>query len=316
MTTDPKNLEIDLVYLWVDGNDPHWQKKKQLFTSTLNDNSEMNTVGRYASNDELKYSLRSAEKHAPWIRNIYIVTDGQKPDWLNTEHPQIKIVDHQEIIPTEALPTFNSSVIEYFLYKIPGLSEHFLLANDDLFFNANLSPDYFFAKDGYPIVRLKRKFFGKWHHALKAKFQTLGHYREMVIDSMNLVEQKFGKIYSGLPHHNIDSFRKSDYRKAVEEVFNEQVEKSKRNRTRTIGDLHRSAFSYYALAIRHGHLKYVDKKESGRILIYKLNFIEYINRYHPLLFCLNDDQNVTNEHRKQVEPFLASLFPTKSAFEK
>jgi hypothetical protein len=207
-------------------------------------------------------------------------------------------------------------VIEYFLHNIPGLSEHFLLANDDMFFNAAVSPDFFFAKDGYPYVRLKRKIFGKWHHMLKAKFQTLGHYRRMVIYSMNLVEQKFGKFYSGLPHHNIDSFRKSDYRKAVEEVFNEQVEKSKLHRTRTIGDLHRSAFSYYALAIGHAHIKYVGKKESGRILIYKQKFTEYINRYHPLLFCLNDDQHVTNEHRKQVEPFLESLFPMKSAFEK
>jgi hypothetical protein len=312
-----ESKDIDLVYLWVDGSDPKWLEKKQLFTNAPIKNSETDAVGRYANNDELKYSLRSAEKHAPWIRNIFIVTDNQKPEWLDTDHPKIKVIDHKDIMPSEILPTFNSSVIEYFLYKIPGLSEHFLFANDDMFFNADLQPDYFFAKDGYPIVYLKRKILGKWHHMLKVMIvRNIGQYRRMVIDSMNLIEQKFGKIYSGLPHHNIDSFRKSDYRKAVEEVFNEQVEKSQPHRTRTYGDLHRSAFSYYTLAIGHAHLKYVGRKEASRILIYKHNFTEYINRYHPLLFCLNDDQYTSNKQRQQVKPFLESLFPVKSAFEK
>ena len=27
--------------------------------------------------DQLKYSIRSVEMYAPWVRNIYIVTNGQ-----------------------------------------------------------------------------------------------------------------------------------------------------------------------------------------------------------------------------------------------
>jgi len=311
-----RNIDIDLVYMWVDGSDPVWLAKKQLYTQQPDKSSETDAAGRYASNDELKYSLRSVEMYAPWIRNIFIITDDQKPEWLNTQNPKIKVIDHRDILPVEALPTFNSNVIEYFLYKIPGLSEHFLLANDDMFFNAHFSSDYFFTRDGYPIVCLKRKIFGKWHHKVKARVQTIGEYRQTVIDAMNLIEQKFGKVYSGLPHHNIDSFRKSDYHKAVEEVFNDQVKKSQFNRIRTASDLQRSAFSYYALAIGHAYLKYVGRKEASRILIYKHNFTEYINRYHPLLFCLNDDQHSTDEHRKQVRPFLETLFPEKSPFEK
>lgn len=310
------NAEIDIVYMWVDGNDPKWRKKKQLFTNTPSDNSEMNNIGRYANSDELKYSLRSVEKHAPWIRNIFIVTDDQKPEWLNTNNSKIRVIDHTEILPPAVLPTFNSSVIEYYLHKIPGLSEYFLFANDDMFFNADLSPDFFFAKDGYPIVRLKRKIFGKFHHQIKAMVSDIGHYRKMVIESMQLVEQKFGIFFSGVPHHNIDSFRKSDYQKAMEEVFNEQVISSHHHRTRTFGDFHRSALSYYALAINHAHLKYIDRKEAYRIFISKLNFIKNIERYKPLLFCLNDNEHATDEHRRHVAPFLEILFPQKSIFEK
>ncbi|MCO4292871.1 Stealth CR1 domain-containing protein [Solitalea sp. MAHUQ-68] len=312
-----QNLEIDLIYLWVDGNDPQWMAKKIAITGKSNDNSETNNKGRYFNNDELKYSLRSAEQNVPWIRQIYIVTDNQKPEWLNTDHPKIKVIDHKDILPPEALPCFNSSVIEYFLYKIPGLSEHFLFSNDDMFFNHKLSPDFFFTKEGLPIVRLKKKLFGRWHNDVKmAVGKELGHYARMLMDSAVLVNEKFGKYYSGVPHHNIDAYRKSDYKEAVESVFIEQVKKSQGNHVRTFGDLHRSAFSYYVLAIGHAVVKYVKRKESSRILVSRHNFKKYIESYHPKLFCLNDDQKVSDKNREAVKPFLETHFPVKSAFEK
>ena len=130
--------EIDLVYLWVDGSDPAWLTKKQQVTGIVSDQSETNNKGRYINNDELRYSLRSVERYVPWIRKIFIVTDNQFPEWLNKDHPKIRVVDHREIMPEEALPCFNSSVIEYFLYRIPGLADRFLFANDDMFFNKTL----------------------------------------------------------------------------------------------------------------------------------------------------------------------------------
>lgn len=309
-------MEIDLVYLWVDGSDPEWLKKKQQFVAAPTASAEADAEGRYANNDELKYAMRSAEKYAPWIRQIFIVTDNQIPEWLDTSHPKVKVIDHTEIFPPEVSPSFNSSVIEYYLYKVPGLSEHFLFANDDMFFNAPVSPEFFFASDGYPIVRLKRKILGEWHYKLKAMIVRLGQYGRMLFDSMLLVNKKFGIFYSGVPHHNIDSFRKSDYQKAVEEVFHKEVEKSKTHRIRAYGDLHRSAFAYYSLAIGHAQLKYVGRKESIRLLTHKNNLRKYIDRYQPKLFCLNDSQRVKEEHRKKIKPFLESLFPRKSSFEK
>lgn len=312
-----QKMEIDLVYLWVDGSDPVWQKKKQAYTGIISDNSEQNNMGRYVSNDELRYSLRSAEKHVPWIRKIFIVTDNQKPEWLNVAHPKIQVVDHTEIMPAEILPCFNSSVLEYFLHKIPGLSERFLFANDDMFFNADLSPDFFFAKDGFPIVRLKRKPLGKWHYRLKLLVgKKPGQYNQMVIDSSLMVEERFGKYYAGVPHHNIDAYLKSDYCEAVENVFSVQAKQSQSHRIREYGDLHRSAFSYYVLAIGHGHLKYVNRNETIRILTHKHDLAKRLNKYNPKLFCLNDSQRVKDEDRKKVQPFLETLFPEKSTFEK
>jgi len=154
-------MDIDLVYMWVDGSDPKWLKKKQGFLD-----KKINTVGRYQNNEELKYSLRSIEKHIPWVRKIFIVTDNQTPSFLDTNHSKIQIIDHSEIIPNEYLPSFNSSVIEHFIYNIPDLSEHFLFSNDDMFVNADLEPSFFF-ENRIPIMRMlldpliKKKLFLK-----------------------------------------------------------------------------------------------------------------------------------------------------------
>lgn len=311
-------FEIDLIYLWVDGNDPHWRAKKNAFTGQGSDHhSENNFAARYTNNDELKYTLRSAEKYAPWIRRIFIVTDNQKPDWLNENHPKIQIIDHRDILPAASLPCFNSSVIEYFLYKIPNLSEHFLYANDDMFFASKLTPGFFFAADGFPVVRLTKKPFGKWRYLLKnLTGKKLGQYRQMIWDASLLVEEKFGKYYSGIPHHNIDAYRKTDFKTAVEDVFADQINRSVPHHLRTFGDMHRSAFSYYALAIGHAHLKYVDYSESCILDVNKNHYQRYLDRYQPSLFCLNDNQHSTDSDRAEAKRFLDGLFPLKSAFEK
>ena len=54
-----KNQDIDLVYFWVDGNDPAWQAKRNAFIGNVKATDEKNCKGRYANNDELRYSLRS-----------------------------------------------------------------------------------------------------------------------------------------------------------------------------------------------------------------------------------------------------------------
>ncbi len=309
-------MVIDLVYLWVDGNDPQWQAKRNAILGNAKTNTETNGKGRYANNDELKYSLRSVEKYAPWIRNVFIVTDEQKPDWIDVKNLHIKIVSHKDILPKESLPCFNSRVIEAYLYKIPGLSEHFLYANDDMFFHADVKPDFFFMDDGFPIVRLKKKLFGKWHYWVKfLTGKKPSSYRTSVYKAATLVEKKFGKYYSGNLHHNIDAYKKSDLQDAMENVFAEQAKVSLQHRIRHHDDLNRAAVLYYVLAIGHGHLKYVNNNESMRISVHKKNFMECLQRFNPKMFCLNDSQRVEDADRKRIKPFLEKLFPEKSAFE-
>lgn len=53
------------------------------------------SASRFEDNEELRYSLRSIERHAPWVRHIFIVTNGQIPSWLNLDNPRVSVITHQ-----------------------------------------------------------------------------------------------------------------------------------------------------------------------------------------------------------------------------
>lgn len=310
-------MDIDLVYLWVDGNDPDWLSRKRAFTGEYDNKDDNNCSARFEQNDELKYSLRSVEKYMPWIRNIFIVTDNQTPSWLDTTNPKVKIIDHKDILPEESLPCFNATVIECFLYKIPGLSEHFIYANDDMFAGDMLTQDFFFAEDGLPMIMLSHDPFEGIIMRLKKLFNLhISSYRQMIDKAARLVRDKFGKYYSDVPHHNFDAYLKSDYRKVVEDVFEKEISANISSHLRNPNDVQRVIVYYYALAVKRGHMKYVERNESCRIRVHKPDFMGYIERYRPKLFCLNDSEHATESDRKRIRPFLEGLFPDKSKFEK
>ncbi len=310
-------MDIDLVYLWVDGSDPKWLAKRNVFIGNTEDGTSINCKGRFFNNDELKYSLRSVEKYAPWIRKVFIVTDNQIPDWLNITHPKINIIDHKEILPQESLPCFNSALIEKFLHKIPQLSEHFLYANDDMFINKAVSPDIFFAADGFPIVRFNRRPLRKirWFWREKICRKPLHNYSRKIGNASKLVEKKYGIYYSGMPHHNIDAYLKSDYQRVGEQIFANEFEMEKNNHMRNPNDIQRVIYSYVALVEKRGHLHYPSKKESLYIHIHKESHYKKLKKYHPTLFCMNDSQYVQDSDRMRAKELLESYFPEKSQFE-
>ena len=97
---------------------------------------------------------------APWVRNIYVVTSGQVPAWLALDHPGVTVVPHAEIMPADALPTFNSHAIETSLHHIPGLAEHWLYFNDDFFLGRPLRPEALFSPAGLSSVFFAQSTIG------------------------------------------------------------------------------------------------------------------------------------------------------------
>ncbi|WP_018214836.1 stealth family protein [Salinispora vitiensis] len=149
---DTVDFPIDVVYTWVNGADPDWLARKNRALAEngwVSVNRQAANGSRYVSRDELRYSMRSLHYYAPWVRTVFLVTDEQVPEWLNVDNPKLRLVSHREIFgDTGRLPTFNSHAIESRLHRIPGLAEHFLYLNDDVFFGRPVTPQTFFTPGG------------------------------------------------------------------------------------------------------------------------------------------------------------------------
>lgn len=320
-------MDIDLVYLWVNGNDPVWRARKNAYVpEEKREDPQVAGACRYFDNDELRYSLRSVEAFAPWIRRIYIITDDQSPSWLDTSNPRVRLVSHREIMPADLLPVFSSTVLEWFLPQIPGLSEHFLYANDDYFFSRPVGPDFFFDEQGLPIVRLKVQ-------SLKRHDDDI--YCHMVSQMQRAVRARYGRCTTLAPHHNVDAYRRSDYLACIE-AFDKELEATRYSRFRHRDDWQRSLVSYYMLACGratmrrvtrfnrvHGPIHWlkalcgVECASDSRCMPANLpDLMGLMQKYSPSLFCLNDTEGMTDADRGRARDFLERFFPRKSQFEK
>lgn len=140
------DLIIDFVICWVDGNDPAWRQEKAKYTPNF---AEDNSTVRFRDWDNLQYWFRGVEVFAPWVNKVHFVTWGHLPKWLNKDCPKLHIVNHRDYIPEKYLPTFSSRPIELNLHRIPGLAEHFVYFNDDMFLTNTVQKKDFFV-DGLP----------------------------------------------------------------------------------------------------------------------------------------------------------------------
>lgn len=161
---DTPKSDVDAVILWVNGSDPVLRAKRQMYESNANVHISALEHTRFADTGEIYFCIASILKFAPWFRNIWIVTDNQRPAHIDEFANEglacgtnISIVDHRVIFRDHLkyLPTFNSPSIETLIWNIPGLAERFVYFNDDFFLNSNTSVETFF--DGE-----RPKIRGRW----------------------------------------------------------------------------------------------------------------------------------------------------------
>ena len=145
--------KIDFVLTWVDGTDPKWIAEKRKYEKYIIESSEeANAECRYRPETEmLRYWFRGVEKFAPWVNKIHFVTCGQKPYWLNGNHKKLNLVNHNDYIPSQYLPTFSSNVIELNLHRLPNLKEQFVLFNDDMYLLQPIRESFYF-REGNPVL--------------------------------------------------------------------------------------------------------------------------------------------------------------------
>ena len=171
------NEKIDFIIAWVDGWDREWQMLRNKYAGK---NPEDTAENRFRDWWILKYLFRWIEKFTPWVNNVFFVTCGHYPSWLNLDCPQLKFIKHEDYIPKEYLPTFNSHTIELNFHRIKELSEYFVYFNDDMFIINHMKKSDFFEK-------------GKPKHvaglsAIPTENEVFGH---IMLNNINLINRHF-----------------------------------------------------------------------------------------------------------------------------
>ena len=135
---------IDAVVTWVDSSCPTWQAMRARHAPNEGDSRFPPPESPDA---EVELCISLILKHLPWVRILWLVTmRPQTPKCLSRPEfeGRVKVIHHDEIMPTSHLPTFNSQAIEANLWKIPLLAERFVYFNDDVYVLKSTSPDVFF----------------------------------------------------------------------------------------------------------------------------------------------------------------------------
>ncbi|MGC5050861.1 stealth family protein [Micromonospora sp. DT48] len=307
---------IDVVYTWVDGTDPEWLRRRAAATGSPY-HSEAASAARFLSRDELRYSLRSLHLFAPWVRNVYLVTDDQIPSWLDQSAPGIQVVSHREIFTDRSvLPTYNSHAIESQLHHIDGLSEHFLYFNDDVFLGCEVLPSDFFFANGIS------RFFPS-----PALVPPGAPSTEDIPSSAagknnrGLIAERFGTVLAQKMKHMPHALRRSVLYE-IEETFAAQHKQTAASRFRSLTDISiaSSLHHYYAFHTGRavpGELTYTIAELSHPDTPARLAHLLAKRDRH--VFCLNDAFSTEEDlaaQLKVVTPFLDTYFPVPSPWER
>lgn len=309
---------VDVVYTWVDGSDEEWQASRAAALGVSDPEQFTESAAaeaRFRQHDELRYSLRSLEQHAPWVNHIWIVTAGQVPRWLDTDHPKVTVVSHQDIWSDEGiLPTFNSHAIEAHLHRIEGLTEHFIYFNDDVFLGQDCGPELFFEANGIQRVFQSRALIPDGPpRPGEVASESAGK------NARALVEKLVGRRIRTKLNHAPFALRRS-VSAEIWERYQPEVQETVRSVFRRMGDLTVSGalHLYYSLATERAvtsrlHYRYINVEGPGAEAL-----LGTLTRTPVDVFCLNDTGAHDTDPRivdLRTRGFLASYFPNRSSYE-
>ncbi|MDD4489818.1 MAG: Stealth CR1 domain-containing protein [Paludibacter sp.] len=329
-------MEIDFVITWVDMDDPAWKEEFYRYSGKIDNTKNEVSEARFRDYGLLKYWFRGVEKFAPWVRKIHFVTCGQKPDWLNPNHPKLNLVNHEEFIPKEFTPVFNSNLIEIYMHKIPGLAEHFVYFNDDVFIINHLSGNRFFTEELPNDIAAFRTNFGlsQFGKMLRNNIRLINkHFDKKEVLSrdhdkwfdksygkrvrLNYLLKPYGKFVTLRTPHNAQPFLKRTFIDVWEQCGQELTEMST-HRFRSNQDLTPELFKTWQICKSdfNPYNTYGDTKMFPLVLKSK-KAIQAVREQSYKLVCLNDNVHIRNYDKVlgELKAAFDSILPKKSGFE-
>ena len=241
------------------------------------------------------------------MKNVHLVVShpSQVPSWVDRDN--LDIVLHKDIIPEEYLPTFNSTTIEMFLHRIPGLDEQYLYFNDDMFPVAECN-EYDFFRNEMPVIYMKKHLFAS------------GLYKIQCRNSDHLARKASGKK-SGFcfvrPQHICSPMLKSYCEKAFGSVKDEIYSSLSRLREeKNLNQYFFLDFMYYEGSLIS---EKISNKHFSTAVASAKKIASFIEKPERSFCCINDvkmgEEKFESMRRCIIDAFEAR-FPIKSRFER
>jgi len=298
---------IDAVYTWVNHADPEWQNH---WISTFPEQEF--DPDRYTSNDELRYSLRSLNKYAPWLRKIYVVSNCSQPDWLN-DNEKIVWVEHEDIFPNQAdLPTFNSHAIEACLHRIEGLSENFIYLNDDFVLGQPCLPSDFFDEVGRSLAYFES--YGMVDDSEDK--EEIPDYLAAAKNSKALIKKVFLNYDARNLHRHVPYALKKSVMSELETTFLSAFEHTRQSKRRSEDDINLTSFLYHHFAYAKG---LAVKGDAPGLIVRPTNADSVAGRdsYKYKILCFNDGDGSSEnaKYKAQTQAFFNKRLAERAPWE-
>lgn len=296
------NEPVDIIIPWVNSNDETWRQEFMFWKKRETGNKDL---CRFIDHGTLKFVLRSIEKFCPWCRHVFLIlsSPSQIPDWLDTNNPKLKIICHEDYIPKEFLPTFNSNVIELFYSHIEELSENFILMNDDYYFWNDMGEEFYFKND-LPVYN--------------PKFSRIvlngTQFQQFLKNSLNFNNKILAQNAYRLntPDHLIVSYKKSLQKFILDKYKDELVSTFNKSRFRTNTNV--MHWMFYDLAVRLG-MCCLDQRNRGQFIL--MNHGRKLKVFgNPGCVCLNECEKTDMENINDMLSVLKRKFVFKCGFER
>ena len=320
-----KDEPIDILIKYIDLSDPNLIRKG------------IPQIKKDHDNKELKFSVRSILQNIPWIRKIFILMPNEKVSFFKSPE---EIKEKIEYIKDKDLLGFDSASspsFQFNLHKMKkfGISENFILMDDDCFIGKPLKKsDFFYEENGtiYPSL-ITSDYYEMdkivWNQRLKLFLSKpdkknphttlsfhIQHARSLLLmyDIFGEDNKRYGKkLIEPAYTHNAIPVKLSD----IEEIH-DYILKYYPFANDTLNALYRSP---YSLQMQTTYMAYVKNQYDRKVSIISSAFYDLINyknitKNEKELFVINTGtKNYKNFLYTYERKNLNILFPNKTKYE-
>lgn len=312
--------KIDLVIPMVFPADPEWRKE---YDRCHGNGQRVQTHVRYRTWGTEELLVTCVMKYMPWVNCIHVLLarESQKQEWMDALSryngiTELRLVYHKDFIPKEYLPCYASPCIEMFLHRIPGLSEQFIYANDDMFPLSPLSPEDFFRPTPQPLPIMEGSnyqqpaevstpshtgegregvFLPCFHYELEPYPCGPNIFQRKCMNQQNMIGKEFGRHYTNKWLRNGHGFAPI-LKSTCEVVWWRHGEEIRKH----LSPLRRTDHSYnhyIYLLYQYFSGRMVDKKLKTQLIngdTPAKNLASIVRNPDAGIVCFNDNENIND----------------------